>query len=739
MKRLISLVLALSCLLTLTVPASAADNATGTTLRLEETKGTVTVKTASGESKSIVKSMRLYNGYSVATGASSSAYIGLDDTKAVQLDSSGMVEIKKQGKKLEVSLTSGQLYFNVTEPLKTDESLNIRTATMVTGIRGSFGWVTSTEMGLMHGHVTLTCTNPETGETRVTEVYSGEKVTFEAATQETAADPTLLEIDFVKEEIVNDDVPAIVVEAVKNDETLQQQLTEDVESIDVPELIGSLETKQAEEKEAEEAAQAQVETALAAQETAIAEEAAAEQAIGMSDGTAQEYVFETPAPAPADDDSGDDTPTTYTVTDATQLGAALSANDDVTFTGTGTASNLSIADGKTLTIASGANLTLGGTSENLSNHTLINNGTLTISGTFNNGGATAGRFVNNGTLTINKGASFVNKANGIFSGSKSFTGDGTGDGTLKFTVTFNTDGGSAVAAQEVEYNDYATAVESTKTDYTFGGWYRDASLSTVWSPGTDAITDNLTVYAKWTASSLSGSVNSDVTWALTENGTLSGGGTAYQLSFALASGSTTGFISDYDDASTRPWVNYAASINDVSIGAGITIIGRSACSGFTALTSVTIPRGVCALSSNAFSGCSSLSSVTIQGDLRGNGNGVGDFAFYGCASNLNVEFTNSTELALLGRNKSSGTAHLAIGNSAFDAGTTLTVGDNTVTAVRGTVGSIDATSPAGALGDGTTYSYSSVCADRIDTTGDVQLYVQSTGTANEIVNYYNGY
>ena len=91
------------------------------------------------------------------------------------------MEIKKSGKKLEVSLTSGQIYFNVTEPLKVDESLNIRTSTMVTGIRGSFGWVNLTRMGLMHGHVTLTCTNPETGETRVTEVYTGEKVSYEQA------------------------------------------------------------------------------------------------------------------------------------------------------------------------------------------------------------------------------------------------------------------------------------------------------------------------------------------------------------------------------------------------------------------------------------------------------------------------------------------------------------------------------------------------------------------------------
>jgi len=412
MKRLISLVLALSCLLTLTVPASAADDATGTTLRLTETKGTVTVKTASGESKSIVKSMRLYSGYTVGTGASSSAYIGLDDTKAVQLDSSGMVEIKKQGKKLEVSLTSGQLYFNVTEPLKTDESLNIRTATMVTGIRGSFGWVTPTEMGLMHGHVTLTCTNPETGETRVTEIYSGEKVAFEAETQETAADPTLLEIDFVKEEITNADVPAIVVEEIKKDEILQAQLTEHAEAvlaenpeatvIDVPTLIGSLETKQAEEKAAEEAAQAQVTTALAAQETAIAEEAAAEKASGATDGTAQEYVdlSANASPAPATSggggsDGGGSLPTSTTVTDASQLQAALDSYNTVTFTGNGTIATLTVPSGKTLTISGSGWLSI--------SRTLTNNGTINIEA----GGmlVTNGSATNNGTINIYGGLS----------------------------------------------------------------------------------------------------------------------------------------------------------------------------------------------------------------------------------------------------------------------------------------------------------------------------------------------
>lgn len=332
MKRIFSWVLTLSFLLALTVPAMAADDATGTTLRLEETNGTVTVKDAAGKDKSARGGMRLYSGYTIATGASSSAYISLDDTKAVKLDSSGKVEIKKSGKKLEVSLTSGQIYFNVTEPLKVDESLNIRTSTMVTGIRGSFGWVNLTQMGLMHGHVTLTCTNPETGEARVTEVYTGEKVSYEQATAAGGADSELAEIAFVKKEIVLEDVPATVVEEIAKDETLQAQLAEaaaealaadeTAKVIDVTELVESLPEKQAEEKALEEQAQETVEAAVAAQEEAIVAAAAEDTAGTTAGGTTTNYVDLSANTTPATggggggDSGGDYTPSTtyYTVT-----------------------------------------------------------------------------------------------------------------------------------------------------------------------------------------------------------------------------------------------------------------------------------------------------------------------------------------------------------------------------------------------------------------------------------------
>ena len=538
MKQVFSWLLVLSFLLALSVPAAAANDATGKTLRLEETTGSVTVRDASGKNKAVRAGMRLYSGYTVETGASSSAYISLDETKAVKLDSSGKAEIKKSGKKLEVALTAGQIFFNVTQPLKVDESLNIRTSTMVTGIRGSFGWVNPTQLGLMHGHVTLSCTNPDTGETRATEVFSGEKVSYEQAAQASGG-AGLAEIGFTRETIVVADVPAIVVEEVKNDATLQTQLAEDAAAakaadenavvIDVTELVESLETKQAEEKAAEATAQAAVEEAAAVQEDAIAASAAEDKESGATN-----QLFTTETASSSDDDSGGGyampatTPTAYSTGAISELLQAfldaISAafpQKDITFTGTGTASdNMTIRSGKTLTVASGANLTidsgktltiddgasltvangatltLNGTVNNLSGHTLTNNGTLIVNGTFCNGGATAGRFVNNGKLEFGTDGKLTNKANGTLEGS------GFNVSNVFYTISYNTNGGTEIAARELASGTALSTViptpAPTKEGYAFDGWYTDAALTTEFDPPSDtAITANLTLYAKW--------------------------------------------------------------------------------------------------------------------------------------------------------------------------------------------------------------------------------------------------
>ncbi|WP_243394316.1 Ig-like domain-containing protein [Bifidobacterium parmae] len=67
----------------------------------------------------------------------------------------------------------------------------------------------------------------------------------------------------------------------------------------------------------------------------------------------------------------------------------------------------------------------------------------------------------------------------------------------KYTVTFDSNGGSAVATQTVDSGSVATSPTApTRSGYTFGGWYSDAKLTTKYDFNS-GVTGNITLYAKW--------------------------------------------------------------------------------------------------------------------------------------------------------------------------------------------------------------------------------------------------
>ena len=68
----------------------------------------------------------------------------------------------------------------------------------------------------------------------------------------------------------------------------------------------------------------------------------------------------------------------------------------------------------------------------------------------------------------------------------------------EFTVTFDSQGGSTVAAQTVKQDGKVTMPDTpTKEGYTFGGWYRDAECETAWTFDLDTVDENMTLYARW--------------------------------------------------------------------------------------------------------------------------------------------------------------------------------------------------------------------------------------------------
>jgi len=83
-----------------------------------------------------------------------------------------------------------------------------------------------------------------------------------------------------------------------------------------------------------------------------------------------------------------------------------------------------------------------------------------------------------------------------------FAGCGGGNGAASnpatYTVTFNSQGGSAVAAQTV--NPGEKAAEPTapaKTYFTFAGWYKEAACINAWNFNSEIVSGNVTLFAKW--------------------------------------------------------------------------------------------------------------------------------------------------------------------------------------------------------------------------------------------------
>ncbi len=69
----------------------------------------------------------------------------------------------------------------------------------------------------------------------------------------------------------------------------------------------------------------------------------------------------------------------------------------------------------------------------------------------------------------------------------------------KYTVSFNSNGGSAVDSKQVTYGSiYGTLATPTKDGYTFEGWFTDTSYTTkITSSTTVSVTSNITLVAKW--------------------------------------------------------------------------------------------------------------------------------------------------------------------------------------------------------------------------------------------------
>ena len=199
------------------------DKIKASTMRLLRIVGEVTLEDGK-KKKTILDNLRLADGNALSTGAESLASVGLDDTKIISIEENSRAEFYQKGKKLELTLTKGRLFFDVQQPLAENESLDIKSSTMVVGIRGTSGYVwEDPASGIQYiyitdGHVTVNGYNPQTEKNEEVTVGPGQRVT--AYLNDDGTFNT-----FIVEDVTEDDLPiALIRELFNNPDTLERVL-----------------------------------------------------------------------------------------------------------------------------------------------------------------------------------------------------------------------------------------------------------------------------------------------------------------------------------------------------------------------------------------------------------------------------------------------------------------------------------------------------------------------------------
>ena len=280
---------------------------TAATMHLVRAEGAVSVNDTDGASVALIENLGLYSGYGVATQAASYGWIDLDEAKLAKMDEDSEVEIVKSDKLLEIRVQSGGLFFNVTEPLADDETMNIRTSTMLVGIRGTCGWVYVEGDDLMRVYLLrgkVECSVLGEGDNAL----ASEMLNAGQTAQMTLSGDTA---SIIIEDFSEEDVPAFVMTEIEEDteimESLQPEEPEEPEVTEPPETAPTDEEPAPEDEEPvpadEEPAPADEEPAPADEEPAPADEEPAPVDEGPTPADEEPAPAEED-PAPADEDAG---------------------------------------------------------------------------------------------------------------------------------------------------------------------------------------------------------------------------------------------------------------------------------------------------------------------------------------------------------------------------------------------------------------------------------------------------
>ena len=176
----------------------------------------------------------------------------------------------------------------------------------------------------------------------------------------------------------------------------------------------------------------------------------------------------------------------------------------------------------------------------------------------------------------------------------------------KYTVRFDTDDGTYVSDMIVSVIDRLP--ETTKDGYEFEGWYTDKTFSNKISFPYE-VTEDLTLYAKWTQSG-----SEKIVFSVDANGVLTG------VSGLSGSDITVEIPSEVNGITVteigKDVFKDNKNVGRLIIPDSVTKLGYRMCSGCTALSEVHLPAGLTVIPDEAFDGCSSLRTVNFPDTLK---------------------------------------------------------------------------------------------------------------------------
>ena len=208
-----------------------------------------------------------------------------------------------------------------------------------------------------------------------------------------------------------------------------------------------------------------------------------------------------------------------------------------------------------------------------------------------------------------------------------------------------------------------------------------------WLPGNAAAAEHVA----------SGTCGENLTWVLTDDGTLTISGTGDMMEcvnptyvpWRIHTDTIMNVIIQHGVTGIGDWAFYGCSnLKGVAIPDSVTSIGDYAFHSCGSLTGVVIPHGVTSIGSGAFTGCSSLTDIVIPDSVTSIGTG----AFNGCSSLTDIEISAGlTTIGSYAFKNCSGLTDIEIPTSV------TSIGSN---AFEGCSGLINVTIPDASIGSG---------------------------------------